>query len=309
MDWNEILRLALPVAGLVGIVWLFLHYGTKPSATGAAPRIPSRDTLYISGYGVLIILELIVYVCLGNVHHDNIVDTIAFGATLSSLIMSVVAIIFTIVSGRDGREQLGRITQATDELRATASTFTHFTTVATSLSTGISQMDEKLSTIISQMDEKLSTSLTETAAIHTTVANRFAEDTNTATSTPTSDTDSVQYFVNTGSIYGNLMLLTCALARETSRTFEAKTLTNEYSSEYFFGYAIAAACAKIIQITGQWPDITVAAVAPNLADYCLNNLKAAIKAQTADDVKQNLLNLLNAVLTNYSRTTLTLNQL
>lgn len=38
---------------------------------------PHKDILYISGYGVYIILELIVYVCLGNIEYDNTIDTIS----------------------------------------------------------------------------------------------------------------------------------------------------------------------------------------------------------------------------------------
>lgn len=86
-------QLLICLAALVWIVWLFLKYGSKHVGS-AATKV---HTLYISGIGTLIILELVVYICIkASVDKQTIMETVAFGATLSSLIMSVLAIIFTI---------------------------------------------------------------------------------------------------------------------------------------------------------------------------------------------------------------------
>lgn len=125
INWPDIIKLALPLLCIFGIVWLFLHYSKNFQA-----EKPRANLLYICGYGLLLIIELIVYISLNNFQSSDIINTVSFGATLSSLIMSVVAIIFTIVSGKHGEEQLGKITQATTELQQTARSLTEFNALA-----------------------------------------------------------------------------------------------------------------------------------------------------------------------------------
>ena len=61
-------------------------------------KLQMLHTFYISGILVFIIVELVTGLCMGNAHHSDILSYVSFAATLSSLIMSVVAIIFTIVT-------------------------------------------------------------------------------------------------------------------------------------------------------------------------------------------------------------------
>lgn len=60
---------------------------------------------YISGLLIFIIIELITYVCVNNNNTDQIVDYISFASTISSLFLSVVAIIYAIVSNNQGEAQ------------------------------------------------------------------------------------------------------------------------------------------------------------------------------------------------------------
>lgn len=63
---------------------------------------------YISGLLIFIIIELITYVCVNNDNTDQIVGYISFASTISSLFLSVVAIIYAIVSNNQGEAQYQR---------------------------------------------------------------------------------------------------------------------------------------------------------------------------------------------------------
>lgn len=285
------LQLGISLLCLVIIVWLFLHY-SKNFKDGNNKQ--HKDILYISGYGVLIILELIVYVCLGNVEHDNIVDTIAFGATLSSLIMSVVAIIFTIVSGKDGREQLGKITQATNELKETAKSLTEFNAIAIALSDRITEIDAKLG-IIKE----------ETTQIHKNFDNRLASEMREKSSYNTQNGVDVELFINGGSIFGAQILLICSLSYFTKKKVDFALLPEGFVQDYCYGYLIASAAIGIIDLSGEWPNITVEHINSRVMEQCKAFLIDAIKTRSNSKGKESLLIVVNEILKAYDQQEIT----
>ena len=54
---------------------------------------------YICGIATFVIVELITFIVVGNADAQNIMDNISFASTLSSLILSVLAIFMTVLSG------------------------------------------------------------------------------------------------------------------------------------------------------------------------------------------------------------------
>lgn len=243
--------LLVSISGLIIIIWLFLHYSKKKNDENSNN---GKDTLYICGYAVLIILELIVYVCMSNYHRDDIIATISFGATLSSLIMSVVAIIYTIVAGKDGREQLGRITQATEELKRTSSELTEFKAISIAISDSLTEFEQKLGYIYS--------------GIHTLedkVENGFSRlSGSTEGSQLAHNKDNIEIFINNGSMTGAMALLACCLSESTGKKLELSNIVGEDSMEYCYGYIIAASAAGYIQFENDWPNISVTAVPKEL---------------------------------------------
>lgn len=137
------IQLLICVASLIWIVWLFLGYGAKH----ARQQDTKVHTIYLSGIGTLIILELIVYICLqASVDKRTIMETVAFGATLSSLIMSVLAIIFTITSSKGNDMVVGRIEGAINQLETTAHGLIRFSEIA-------HDIDNKTNSLIKQIDK------------------------------------------------------------------------------------------------------------------------------------------------------------
>lgn len=269
MDWTSILYLALPIIGLVSIVWLFLHYGCKSSRAHHSHqgRQKSRDVLYISGYAAFIILEFIVYVCLGNAEHDKIVETISFGATLSSLIMSVVAIIFTIVSGKEGKEQLGRITQATVDLKKTSESISEFSRTAMNLSAMIDHIDSKLTSLE-----------IKTSNYHKELISQFEKGHNPHEDITSDHSEEVvKNFIFVGSISGNMLMLNLVLSKQYRKEFNIEIMDSpNIAQQYCYGYLVASAASGIISYTGDWPKIKVTNVVDNLGNLLLDHFKNLI---------------------------------
>lgn len=81
---------------LLAIVALF-YIGVKNKPTNGMSR--SIHLWYICGIATFVIVELITFVVVGNADAQNIMDHISFASTLSSLILSVLAIFMTVLSG------------------------------------------------------------------------------------------------------------------------------------------------------------------------------------------------------------------
>lgn len=81
---------------LLAIVALF-YIGVKNKPTNGMSK--SIHLWYICGIVTFVIVELITFIVVGNSDARNIMDTISFASTLSSLILSVLAIFMTVLSG------------------------------------------------------------------------------------------------------------------------------------------------------------------------------------------------------------------
>lgn len=97
---------------LLAIVALF-YIGVKHKPTNGMSR--SIHMWYVCGIATFIIVELVTFIVVGNMDAQNIMDNISFASTLSSLILSVLAIFMTVLSGesmnklRDSLVGLGSI--------------------------------------------------------------------------------------------------------------------------------------------------------------------------------------------------------
>lgn len=81
---------------LLAIVALF-YIGVKNKPTNGMSK--NIHVWYICGISTFVIVELITFIVVGNADAQNIMDNISFASTLSSLILSVLAIFITVLSG------------------------------------------------------------------------------------------------------------------------------------------------------------------------------------------------------------------
>ena len=290
------LQLLISLGAFVAIVWLFLKYCSSRRTINNQDRDSDEKdsnqfrwihTLYIGGIATFIILEFIVYVVLNNEEKDNIIDTISFGATLASLILSIVAIIFTIVQGRNGETQLGQITQATEELKTTASTLGGFKDVADDIDNKIEIINQTINEKISQINDVLKEvrdKTTEVREHQKLVQNQTAE-------SPTAKINSrfsIENYLNGGSYTGALAILACCYASQKHKNIDFNDIYDAFvtpSIDYIFGYLISSYATGIIAFDGTFPQISNVAVAEDVEKACLNKIKAFI--QTVPPESQN----------------------
>ena len=298
MESNNI-QLFICLGAIIWVVWLFLAYGAKHKSSVET----KVHTIYLGGIGTFLLMELVVYLCLHcNQDPRTIMDTVTFGATLSSLILSVVAIFFTLSSGRDNDKTLGRINSAIDHLDKTADKIVEFANIANSLS----EKTEHLKTRIEDL-HKFEKNKWDT--FHYISRVMFKENTQISEITETenssiSDWSTIyEMFVGKASYFGVLGLLSCSYAEKTEeRKFNIEKLAKSigYPSivEYMQGYLIASASIGIININLSDKDIKEITVNYNLEKLCLQRIADQVASYDDEDdqkILNNTMKVLNAV--------------
>lgn len=272
---------AISFLSIIVIIWLFLHYSKNYEKEKPKTRI-----LYISGYLLLIIIGLIEYICLGlNGNNDEIINYISFGSTLSSLVMSVVAIIFTIVSGRNNEEQLGKISQATKELQQTASSIDRFREISDKLNVRIDEINNKLSVIhqesqaIHEGIDNVKNDITRqsinafisTKDLNTEINKKIVNEEDNIEELPHENPDKsnhdlsidLESFYTSISYSGAIILLACVYAKNAQKQFNTKLMGSWFMGEnlaYMLGFLIATSAIGLVEFEGPMPDITVTKV-------------------------------------------------
>ena len=89
-DFMKLLTILLPIVSL-------FYIGGKNKPTNGMSK--SIHMWYICGIATFVIVELITFIIMSNADAQNIMNNISFASTLSSLILSVLAIFMTVLSG------------------------------------------------------------------------------------------------------------------------------------------------------------------------------------------------------------------
>lgn len=257
------------LVALIALVFIGLKYGSTL-------KDKKLHLCYICGICIFIIIELATYICIQSDHSVEIISYISFASTLSSLILSVVAIIYAIVSNNKGEVQYGKIDSASSKITESVSEFSQKSEELTQgLSDVLSRLEEVRSISIetrdsvshmnraglsnpkdSQSDIKQSLSSdsvdasTQDERINVNdvdVEKQIIEAKNQA-SQETVDRV-VSGFVNIGSFVGNLSLLACVYSRDVNKPFNATDIfppSSQDNSMYIFGYIIASTALGVI---------------------------------------------------------------
>lgn len=260
---SGILTLSVVLLAIVAIIFLFLKYRQNDEKGKV-------HIYYISGLLIFIIIELITYVCVNNNNTDQIVGYISFASTISSLFLSVVAIIYAIVSNNQGEAQYQKIDGASDRISISVDKF--------------SLMSESLSgsidSILSKLDEIKVISSETKNAVSQNSQNRIDSD-----SAPVEIDEKdhklmqmlVKRYVNVGSFYGNIVLLACILSNETKLRFKTSDIIPG-SSDYLYGYIIASTALGVVTTHVDDNYIIVDSVSPFLLkEMLLKDIKEYIE--------------------------------
>ena len=189
--------------------------------------------LYISGILVFLIIELVTYICIQNDNCSNIMPYISFAATLSSLILSIVAIIYSIVTNNKGDDVFEKIEDRTKELVKETE---KFQSVAT-------QLIKELSTIKSGMTN------IQSIAEDTNQQLKVIQNSNVGISTDKKEIEENEEFIKNSILYGSLVgnagLLACYYSQKYNKPFKSIELFKN-NSEYVYGYIIAYSTLFVI---------------------------------------------------------------
>lgn len=225
---SDVLKLFVVLLAIFAIVLLFLKAGKNDKSQKV-------HIYYVSGLCVFVILELVTYICVNNDNSIELIKYISFASTLSSLLLSVVAIIYAIVSNNKGDAQYQKIDRASDRISESVDRFSQ---ISDSLSGNIG-------TILNKLDEiKDISNATKNALESDKLKN--AEDTNSTTLNSDYDYDELyKTYIARGSFSGNLALLACCYSYDNDKPFSTKNVL-EKNEEYCYGYIVASSALGII---------------------------------------------------------------
>lgn len=190
---------------------------------------------------------------------DNaIFEYLSFGSTITSLVLSILAIFVTVQSSSDLYKQFTRIDNATDTINNVSnqidSTLGTLKAVESDLQETSKGISNQLDHIIEQIDERLQKRMKETegnisrqldAAMNKSSENKTQQ---TVQSTTEGLENFKTGFKNLTSASGLLGLYACALSFEESKMFEMSNLFKG-NEAYTFGYVISALSSGIIMFT------------------------------------------------------------
>lgn len=251
---SGILTLSVVLLAIIAIIFLFLKYRQNDGKCKV-------HIYYISGLLIFIIIELITYVCVNSNDTDQIVSCISFASTISSLFLSVVAIIYAIVSNNQGEAQYQKIDGASDRISTSVD---RFSLMSESLS-------ENIKSILSKLDE-IRVISDETRK---TVSQNYQSHTSGQIDPAIVD-KIIDGYIKGGSYYGNLGLLACVYSYEKHQPFIATEIIST-NSDYLLGYIISSSALGIISASLDSDNhVSVSMILPTIKEKLIANIEAFI---------------------------------
>lgn len=287
---------AMLVCIAVVVCFFIKKYASGKDIDDSEKKIQKLHTFYIAGILVFIIIELVTAICMGGSSSSMILSYVNFAATLSSLIMSVVAIIFTIVSGNRGDEQYKKIDNASDRVTDSLNKFSEktaeidnsvisFRTISHELSVKMDSLLKEMGSVHNEVSDLKKQVEPQEQMISVVADNKKERDAqNEAIKVVASR------IVAIGSYTGNLALYACVCAKDSGKSsFSISSITSQENVNYVFGYLVAAVAVGIIQgqISPDSCDIT--GYVDNLKQLVLDALEAFINKQTDENAKKLLM--------------------
>lgn len=270
---SDILKIFVIMLAIVAIVFMFLKFRKEDEHRKV-------HVYYISGLCVLIILELVTYICVNNDNATDIVSYISFASTLSSLLLSVVAIIYAIVSNNKGDAQYQKIDRASDRISMSVD---RFSSISESLSGNINS-------ILTKLDEiKVISNETKNA-----ITNVGTQQTKIDATTSNLDvTKLVKGYIVGGSLSGNLSLLACVYSNEQHMPFNLTFLFGN-NALYCYGYIVASSALGIISTRINDDVVIVDSYLPMIKEMLLEQIEVIINNYPEND-KTNVSNMFDTI--------------
>lgn len=264
------LQLFFCLVAIVCIAWLVMKYLTpkcKESETKSNVHI-----YYLVGIGSLLIIELVTYILTGVGEVSRVIlDQISFASTISSILLSVIAIIYSIVSGSNGANLYVKTEEVSKQIGETLSDLRDLSTTVEKLEKIPDDIEKHLRELKEQMQrmEEISKQTSQqlnqevTPKIDRLLSKEVGGLVNGGDSSgardlkdPSKERETIfRHYISQSSFYGGLVLLGCCYAGKKKGKIDLKEMTSKILGEesisilwYLLGYAIASSALGILDV-------------------------------------------------------------
>ncbi len=269
------LQLACCLIAIVAIAWLVMKYLTsKCSATDreSEGKRCHIHLCYLVGIGALLLIELVSFILTHTGEFSRIIfDQISLAATISSILLSVVAIIYSIVSGTNGANLYVKTEEVSKQIGETLSDLRDLSTTVEKLEKIPDDIEKHLRELKEQMQrmEEISKQTSQqlnqevTPKIDRLLSKEVGGLVNGGDSSgardlkdPSKERETIfRHYISQSSFYGGLVLLGCCYAGKKKGKIDLKEMTSKILGEesisilwYLLGYAIASSALGILDV-------------------------------------------------------------
>ncbi len=274
-------QLFLFLGAIVSLAWLVMKYLTQQGSE--AGKKPSIHLYYLIGIGALLLIELVTYILtgVGDVSRA-IFDQISFASTISSILLSVIAIIYSIVSGSNGanlyvktEEVSKQIGETLSDLRDLSTTVEKLEKIPDDIEKHLRELKEQMQRMeeiskrtSQQLDQEVASPIKKLSENLDALASKGGGHSGTKDSKYAGEDreEFFKYYISQGSILHAWILLGCCYAHASRRPIVLaemiKTLFEEESvfmSGYLLGCVRASSQLGILEVrTNQdWTEFEV----------------------------------------------------
>ena len=252
-----IMIICVTIIALVAIIcdFLFERKSTDASNSLMSKKIIKVHRNYIAGFLGFAIIMLLTAQYGGP---DNaIFNYLSFGSTITSLVLSILAIFVTVQSSSDLYKQFTRIDNATDIIKNVSTqidgTLVALKATESTLQDTAKTISSQLDNIVEQIDDRFRTHMKET---EDNISKQFVASMNNTSTINEQDVIQTQEaidnlkrsFISITSANGLLILYACTLSIEQKKMFELSNIFKG-NEAYTFGFLIASISTAIVQFT------------------------------------------------------------
>lgn len=269
------LQLACCLIAIVAIAWLVMKYLTSKCLATDRESEGKRCHIhlcYLVGIGALLLIELVSFILTHTGEFSRIIfDQISLAATISSILLSVVAIIYSIVSGTNGANLYVKTEEVSKQIGETLSDLRDLSTTVEKLEKIPDDIEKHLRELKEQMQrmEEISKQTSQqlnqevTPKIDRLLSKEVGGLVNGGDSSgardlkdPSKERETIfRHYISQSSFYGGLVLLGCCYAGKKKGKIDLKEMTSKILGEesisilwYLLGYAIASSALGILDV-------------------------------------------------------------
>ena len=262
-------QLFLFLGAIVSLAWLVMKYLTQQGSE--AGKKPSIHLYYLIGIGALLLIELVTYILTGVGDVSRVIfDQISFASTISSILLSVIAIIYSIVSGSNGTNLYVKTEEVSKQIGETLSDLRDLSTTVEKLEKIPDDIEKHLRELKEQMQRMEEVSKQTSQQLNQEVTPKIdilfrkvgglvnGGDSSGARDLKGSRKERetiFRYYISRSSFYGGLVLLGCCYAGKKKEKIDLKEMTSKILGEesisilwYLLGYAIASSALGILNV-------------------------------------------------------------